>query len=97
MTITLKPPRRTYRGRPGANEMLTLTTWTRHDVGRVRVKGWFDVYCGMGGEHRRPVDLTDFTDRFIGADPDDVIDTLSTEWLDWDYTGCDCYDGEDTP
>jgi hypothetical protein len=90
VTITLTPSRRTFRGRPGANEMLKLTTWTSRNIGRVRLKGYFDVYCGMGSVHRRPINLVEFSDRFVGSDPDDVIDVLSSEWLDWDYTGCDC-------
>jgi len=97
-TITARPPRRTYRGRPGANEMLDLTTWTnKYGTGYVRVKGHFDVYCGMGGEHRRPVDVRDFADQFTGVEPDNVIDVIVADWLAYDYDGCPCYDGVDTP
>lgn len=90
MILTDRPRRTTQRGRRGANEMVDLTTWTRRGTGYVRVKGQFDVYCGMGNMHRRPVDIQDFADRFTGRDTDDVTDTLLAEWLEWDYTGCDC-------
>jgi hypothetical protein len=95
--ITQTPRRSTHKGRPGANEMLDLTTWTRFGTGWVRIKGHYDVYCGMGNMHRRPVDIKDFADRFVGFDPDDVLDILASEWLNWDYDGCPCDDGEDTP
>lgn len=89
--IATRPARRTYRGRRGANEMLTLTTWTtKAGVGYVRVRGAYDVYCGMGNMHRMTLDVRDFADKFTDQDSDDVTDTLVSEWLAWDYTGCDC-------
>ena len=66
-TITKNPRRETVTFGPGALESIKLTTWTnKHGIGKVRIAGWFTVYCGHGGEHPVRIDERGFAEDFLG-------------------------------
>lgn len=96
-TLTIRPPRRTYTGGPGSLEMIEVTTWTRRDIGWVRVHGHFDVFCGVGNMHRIPIDEKTWASDYTGLDLDDVAHemielALAEDWADpcdADDVGCE--------
>jgi hypothetical protein len=84
-TLTKTPKRATILGRPGSLEMIVVTTWTsKYSIGWIRVKGWYDVFCGNGGTHRVAIDERSWTSDYVGEDVEDVATALIEESLyDW--------------
>ena len=91
--MTTAPRRQTLDRHPGSMEMIDITTWTRKGTGWIRAKGHYDVYCGMGAEHRVALNVTEALDYYERAGVetlDEAGDQLVADWLAYDYTGCDC-------
>jgi hypothetical protein len=84
--LTKTPGRATIVGRPGSLELIEITTWTRRTIGWIRVKGWYDVFCGNGGTHRVAIDERSWTSDFVGEDIEDVatamIESALDDWSD---------------
>jgi hypothetical protein len=86
VTLTERPPRRSYRCGPGSLEMITVSTWTRRNIGWVRVHGHYDVYCGNGNEHRVAIDEKAWAIDFVPYDLDttahEMIALALDDWSD---------------
>lgn len=107
--LTDRPPAATYRTGPGALEMVTITTWTRREIGRIRISGYFDVFCGHGGTHRVPVSAMSSTREMFSVlgepngrtwdGPYPTVDDAAAElveWALWNWTDpCDDADEDD--
>lgn len=89
IVVTERPPSRTYRFGPGSLEMIDATTWTRNGIGRIRMRGWYDVFCGNGSMHREWVDQNAWTDQYVDMSLDQVAAELIGYALDDWFDPCE--------
>lgn len=89
--LTDRPPRRSYLTGPGSLEMIEITTWTRCDIGWVRIHGHFDVFCGNGGTHRIPVDEKAWASDYSGGPLDEAAHELVEVALDGWTDPCEAW------
>lgn len=86
-TIQLHPPRKGYSFSVGAKERLILTTWTSsHQIGKIRLTGWYDIFCGAGNTHTVRIDeraaTADFKDFSVDETADQLIEFGLESWTD---------------